>query len=281
LIGARELKEKTSIVTDEISQDLDEVTRFLDLYKIRAVEIRTLGGNRVPDIEKSEWTRLKKRVHNEGWEVVAVSPGIFKGDHEDKILSDRELTETLPKTIYLAHDIDPNYIISFGFMCQPGESINADVVERLKLASILCANDGFPLLLENEPGSFAQTGENTRAVIDAVGHPNLYANWDPCNANILGDSETLAKCARALRDKILNVHVKDGIPRDDSEFPTYTTISSGKLGWKQHLKVLKEIGYKGYLGIETHMEPLWESSEIILRELREIVSELDFWSGRL
>jgi hypothetical protein len=43
--------------------------------------------------------------------------------------------------------------------------------------------------------------------------------------------------------------------------------------------VLKGIGYKGYLSIETHFEPLWESTETVLRELRELVAEADFWGN--
>ncbi len=270
------MTERISIITDEIAQDLDTVSRFLDEFDIRAIELRTLGGKRVPDVDIPLWDDLKKRCRDEGWRVIALSPGTFKGHCSDRSRSERELTDTLVRTIYQAQEIGAEYIITFGFMADKGEDAPEHVIDTMRRASLLCSEGGLPLLLENEPGSFAQTGESTRALIDMVNSPNLFANWDPCNSNVLGNPESLADGARALGGLIRHVHVKDGEIRPDSEFAKYGPISTGHLGWKEHLEVLKSIGYRGYFGVETHYEPLWEGSATVLRELREILAEIDF-----
>ncbi len=248
--------EKISIVTDEISQDLDEVTRFLDEHDIRAIEIRTMGGKRVPYIDPKIWDELKNRVDVEGWNVIALSPGTFKGYHGDEDRTWSDIARLL-ETKFRAYEVNAGSIITFGFMAENVREIPDNVLFSLHMVSENFApGSGLPLLLENEPGSFAQTGESVRALIDAVDNPNLFANWDPCNSNVFDNPELLSKGARALGDKIKHVHVKDGSPNPDSDFAIYGPISTGHTGWKRHLEVLKEIGYKGYLGIETHYEPL-------------------------
>ncbi len=57
----------------------------------------------------------------------------------------------------------------------------------------------------------------------------------------------------------------------------YGPIRTGELGWKEHLIELKNMGYEGYLGVETHYEPLYDSSVELLGELRELVEMVRFF----
>jgi len=269
-------QERISIVTDEISQELDTVSRFLQEHDVRTVEIRTVGGKRVPEIDRGIWEDMKNRLSQEGWRILALSAGTFKGHHSDRERARRELSETLPETICRANEVLAEYIITFGFMAEADDEPPGHVVESLRLAAELCRDGGVALLLENEPGSYADTGERTRRLLDMVNHPNIFANWDPCNSNVFDDPRGLAESARALGSYIKHVHVKDGAPVPGSAFARYGPISTGRLGWGEHLRVLKEMGYRGCFGIETHFEPLYESSSELLSELRSLLAEIDF-----
>jgi len=269
--------EKISIITDEISQDPEIVAKFLDENNVRTIEIRTMAGERVPNIENRVWEDFKMRARNEGWKVLALSPGTFKGDFEDEGKIGHELNEMLPDTIGRAVEINADFIITFGFMAPSGTEVPGYITSAMERAAELCDATGLKLLLENEPGSFADTGENTRKFIDTVGHPNLFANWDPCNSNIFNDPHGLALSARSLGNKIKHVHIKDGTPPPhDGLFADYSLISGGKIGWKEHLEVLKDMEYSGYFGIETHFEPLIENSAALIKEFRNLMKEVDY-----
>ncbi len=269
-------EERISIVTDEISQDLDEVARFAEENDIRTFEIRTIGGNRVPDIDDAVWKDLLKHVRDDGWKVLCLSPGTFKGDFRARRLIRKQMEGVFPRTIEKAVEVGAEFIITFGFMAELKVSPADSVLAALRDASEMCADAGLPLLLENEPGSLADTGQRTASLINRAGHQNLFANWDPCNTNIFKPAE-LTSGLKALAKHIRHVHVKDGKPIPNSQFAMYGPIHTGELGWKEHLIELKNMGYEGYLGVETHYEPLYDSSAELLGELRELVERVRFF----
>jgi sugar phosphate isomerase/epimerase len=269
-------EEKLSIVTDEISQDLDVVAKFAAENDIHTFEIRTVGGKRVPDIDDSIWDDLLRRVRDDGWRVLCLSPGTFKGDFRARRLMRKQLEDIFPRTITKAKQIGAEFIITFGFMAEPKTSPPDHALSAIHEAANMCANAGLPLLLENEPGSFADTGQRTVSLINRAGHPNLFANWDPCNTNIFHPEE-LAKGAQALGRRMRHVHVKDGKPIPGSLTPMFGPIRTGELGWRRHLIELKDLGYNGYLGVETHYEPLYDSSADLLSELRQLIREVKFF----
>jgi len=268
--------ERISIVTDEISQDLDVVAKFAEEHDIRTFEIRTIGGKRVPDIEAHIWDDLLRRVRDDGWRVLAVSPGTFKGDFRAKRLIRKQIEEVFPATIEKAKQAGAEFIITFSFMADSKIPPPDYVMSALREAADICAEDNLPLLLENEPGSFADTGQRTAALLGKIGHPNLLVNWDPCNSSVF-DQGALAGGARAIGKRLRHVHVKDGKPIPNSSHTLYGPIRTGELGWREHLTVLKNLGYNGYLGVETHYEPLYESSGELLTELRQLTEQVRFF----
>jgi len=273
------VEERISIVTDEISQDLDAVAKFLRDFNLRTVEIRTAGGKRVPSIEDGLWADFRKRALDEGWKILLLSPGIFKGHYVDMNRTGEELDQVLGRTIEKAQEVEAEYIVIFGFMCAPDEEPHSQVLNSMRRAADLCAKAGIRALLENEPGTFADTGERTKRVLDAIGHPNLFANWDPCNSAVFDAPSKLASGAKVLGDYIRHVHVKDGCPVPGRLYARYGPIVTGHIGWKEHLKALKEMGYKGFFGIETHYEPLYEGSATLVGELRALLQEVNFSGG--
>lgn len=269
-------EERISIVTDEISQDLDTVAKFAGEHDIHTFEVRTVGGKRVSEIDQEIWDDLLRRIRDDGWNVLALSPGIFKGDYRAKRLIKKQIEEVLPATVNRAKQAGAEFIICFAFMTDTKVSPPDYILTALRDAADICADANLPLLVENEPGSFADTGQRTAALLGRIGHPNLFANWDPCNSNMF-DPKELAGGAIALGKRIKHVHVKDGKPIPGSNYAMYGPIRTGEVGWREHLLILKEMRYPGYLGVETHYEPLYDSSAELLEELRAIVRQINFF----
>ncbi len=264
------MEEKISIVTDEISQDLTVCREFLDAHDLAAIELRCVGGRRVPDLSRDDRATLRDWASDRNPAVLSVSPGLFKCDLDDRETATRHVAEILPRAIDLALDLDARFLVAFTFESLDGRPATPFALEYLAVAADACAAAGLPLLIENEPGFLASTGAEVKALLEAVGHGNLFVNWDPANAGDLGTA-ALADGLKAIFPYVKHVHVKNGVCRPGERFPKYGPLSAGDIDWPAHIALLAELGYEGYFGIETHHEPLFESSRSVLKELETMI----------
>ena len=274
------MTEKISIVTDEISQELTECEEFLGVQDLHAVELRCVGGRRVPDLAASDRERLIQWSRRGDPVLVAISPGLFKCQVDDHAETGRHLGEVLPRTLDLALELGVENLISFTFDAAGREAagLPSAALEAFQAAAEACTEAGIALLLENEPGYLATTGAQTMQLIEAVGHANLFVNWDPTNGNEFG-TEQLAEATRRIVPRLRNVHVKNGVLSAGELFARCGPLREGEIDWTAHLSQLLEIGYDGYFALETHFLPCREGSAQILGELREMLAEAGYeWS---
>ncbi len=269
------MAEKISIVTDEISQDLEECRTFLDDHDLHAVELRCIGDRRVPDVSDTDRRTLKAWAQNHDPVILAVSPGLFKCRLDDRAEIRRHLEEVLPRSIDLAVDFEARFLVTFAFENPDALPVDSTAVDALTTAAEVCAGAGLPLLLENEPGFLACTGSEIRSLLEAVGHSNLFVNWDPLNSNEL-DEARLSKGLEAIHARVHHVHVKNGRLRSGQLLAECCSLRDGEIDWVAHLRRLKALGYDGYLGVETHYLPFKENSMVVLAQLREMLEEAGF-----
>ena len=246
---AAPLRERISIATDEIAQDLGEVREFLQKHRLKAIDLRVVGGERVPAISKKDYETLKAWVRSGEVEVVGFSPGLFKAPIEDAA---KHLKDLLPRSLEMALELKARLMVSFAFL---GEKADLDAFRK---AADACARAGLPLLVENEPGTPARTAPETLRLLDTVAHPNLFSLWDPANTD---EPTKVGEGLRLLFPHVRHIHVKNGGP-----------LKNGPIDWKAHLALLERLEYGGYLGIETHYLPFKEGSETVLGELREFLA---------
>jgi sugar phosphate isomerase/epimerase len=268
------VSERIGIVTDEISQDLSACREFLEEHGLRMVELRGVGGRRVPDLTSGDLATLRSWVAGGEIEVLGVSPGIFKCDVGDRESARRHQEEVLPRSLDLARDLGARFVVAFPFENLLGLPPGREPFDRLAAAAEACAVAGLPLLVENEPGFLASTGAEIAALLEAVGHENLLVNWDPANASDLG-RVALGDGLRKIFARVRHVHVKNGRVRPGERFPAYGPLAAGDIDWPAHLALLDELGYAGRFGVETHFEPLRESSAAVVKELRSMLAELE------
>ncbi len=268
-------RERVSIVTDEISQDLAEVRAFLGEHDLHLVELRTVRGRRVPDLDPRDEAVLRAWARDGDPAVLGVSPGLFKGPLAHRAEARRQLAETLPASIDLAHRLGARFLVTFGFDSPGGAGPGDFAAESLAAAAEACGRAGLPLLLENEPGSLAFRARDVHRLLLAAGHENLFVNWDPLNGNEFGRAE-LREGARLLLPRMRHVHVKNGRLLPGELFARCGPLREGAIDWGAHLRDLHDLGYRGTFGVETHFEPLREGSALVLRELRDLLAEAGF-----
>ncbi len=74
-------------------------------------------------------------------------------------------------------------IIIFGIKREKRDQpeLLTEVIQQIRDITKQAREEGFEILLENEPGWWADTAEHTRQIVTGVNLPNFKLNWDPGN----------------------------------------------------------------------------------------------------
>jgi D-psicose/D-tagatose/L-ribulose 3-epimerase len=91
---------------------------------------------------------------------------------------------------------------------------------------------------------FLNTQEDAACLVRAVGAPNLRVHFDTFHANI--EERRPADSLRAVAKELGHVHISE----NDRGIP-----GTGHTDWRGILSTLKEIGYEGWLTIESFAQP--------------------------
>lgn len=173
----------------------------------------------------------------------------------------------------MANELGAQTVVCFGFHRggAPAGSPPVAAVDGLGQAAEKAAEAGITLALETEEGYWADTGERTRQVIEQVGHPALRVNWDPGNAYCAGD-QPFPDGYTALRGLIQHVHFKDARRLADG---SHEFVTSGEIDWRGQVCALAQDGYKGYISIETHLQPKIASAKASFDRLSTLIAEAE------
>jgi sugar phosphate isomerase/epimerase len=280
---------KLAVVTDELSDDPETALELAAEMGLRYVELRGVGGRRVPRLDPYWRRRLPQLLDRFGMQVVAISPGLFKiplpepvpegfqvlrwQDLEESarerrqaaVLADHR-TALLEESLAFARDLGCRLIVTFGIVKTPGAATIPPLVpELLGEAARTAERAGVILALENEHICWADTGERTAALVRQIGSPALRANWDPGNAFAAGERPYPDGYA-AVRGLVAHVHVKDARRAASGAFEWAT---QGEIDWTGQVRALRADGYDGHLVIETHTRPKVAAVRATLRRLQE------------
>jgi sugar phosphate isomerase/epimerase len=266
---------RIGIVTDEISPDIGEAFSLGVSWGIRDFEFRTSNSGRVPFISDQDMHLLLNSKIDSGVTITALSPGTFRTPIDDKAAVERDLAEVFPATIKMAHRLNVPLVITSGFVRSvgPEESDFDQVVQTLKKAARLAEGEGITLALENEPGSWADSGKKTAKLLAAVNSRYLQANWDPANA-LGAENYPYPVGYEAVKRWIVNIHVKDAT-KDPAL--ACVPVSEGRVNWEGQLRALVRDGKLTHATVETDCLPLIEKSrqnvETLKRMLKKIQQE--------
>jgi sugar phosphate isomerase/epimerase len=127
--------------------------------------------------------------------------------------------------------------------------------DGLSLPARMAEREGLTMGLENVRSCYANTGENLRIVINAVGSPALKAVWDPANAFVSGGVD-YPDGYEAVRPHMVHVHFKDARVRDASSgLTSWECIGDGEVRLRDELAAFVRDGYSGVVSVETHWRP--------------------------
>ena len=256
------------IVTDEVSRNLDEALEICHEWGIEHFELREGSKGRVPAFTSEELKRIDRLVAN-GGTITAVSPGIFKGNIEDKSRWEKEVQHTLPRTIEMAQRFGCSTLIAFGFEdCNDVRENRLQVLRAFESIAEQAAEAEMRVAIENEPGFWIDRPEKTVSLLEEIGHPALKLNWDAANlhwAGLVPNDEAIDQ----LKTYIINLHVKDYAPENPDN--PWKPLGEGVVPWKELLPRVLEYVPLSHVTLETHCEPLIENSRKSLDYLLTLV----------
>jgi sugar phosphate isomerase/epimerase len=98
--------------------------------------------------------------------------------------------------------------------------------------------------MEPRVGEVICSVDSQLRLIEHVDRPNFKANFD--TAHFSAQRENVVLALEKLRGNFANIHIADNDPANAEHLP----IGEGIIDWKEFFRVLKGMGYQGYLGLD-------------------------------
>ncbi|MBZ5582121.1 MAG: sugar phosphate isomerase/epimerase [Acidobacteriia bacterium] len=288
---ARWDKSRISAITDEIGNTTDESIAFAHQYGLQYVEIR---DRRLPNSRKEYFTLTEPEIKadailfaREGLKVSFVNTSLMKFTWPgmdaprrrpeepaarekrlagEKARFDRRM-EDLQNAIRCAQLMGCDKVRIFtGTRVQEPQTVLPKVAEILGEMATAAEKAKVYLLIENEMSQNIATSAELARITGLIPSKWIGMNWDPHNAY---GKETSFPDGYALlpKKRLLNVQVKGkGVMPNSPE----------KEDWKAILTALDRDGYKGRVGLETHIfdGTLIAAAHTSMEELMRIVREI-------
>lgn len=128
----------------------------------------------------------------------------------------------------------------------PPEASAAWFVESLGEVCARAADRGLKIGIEFEPGLVVENSTETKAIIDAVGHPALGANLDLGHAICAGEDPVAA--IERLAGRIWNVHLEDIKARKHY----HLVPGDGDVDFPRLIGALEQVGYDRFVTVELY-----------------------------
>ena len=249
------------IITDELSQDLDEALAFISSYKLQWCELREVWGQNVIGLARADLDRARDLLRQHNIRVSGVASPIFKwnlpsmrakdglGRDFATAYTENDAKRLLETVFDMAHFFGTHHVRIFSYwrVAEPEKAFSL-VRDRLGEAAELAAKNGMTLLLENEHACNIGTGAELGRLLRDVNSPNLRGIWDPGNSFVLGETP-YPDGYEHVRGLFPHMHIKDA--RKNGELQ-WVPVGSGSIDYRGQFEVLRRENYDGTISLETH-----------------------------
>lgn len=241
-----------SVITDEISSNLDHALNVCDELGVSAVELRVIGDASIVEHGDESIQEIKAALDRHGCSVTCIASPFLKSDYwgDDEAAHQAQL-DILRRSIEIAGALGAPIVRTFNFWrAADPTTLREPALAALEEATAICRDAGVKLGLENEHTCTAATGEETAWFLDRITDDTLGAIWDPGNEAVVG-SDPWPTGYEAVRGRIHHIHLKD--PRAIAKDPTFVVMGDGAIDYVAQFRALADDGYDGAMSLETHV----------------------------
>lgn len=278
--------DRLSILTDEAARSPAEAIAFAKKYNIKWVELRSVpgGGGTYAYLPEERIRETAKELKEAGLKVSFLNTPMLKfqmpgteyfrprNETEEQkakraardLAAHERRMEDLAKAIRAAEILDVRKIRVFTYnRVADVEGILPKVAAVLDELGGVAQKAGMELLIENEASQNVATSPELKRILELVKSPAIGINWDPVNEIHREGFPWPGGYAVLPKAKLKNVQMKA------------EALILGKviLPWGEILARLAEDGYKGNVGLETHVfdGTLLEKSHMCVAKLKELM----------
>jgi L-ribulose-5-phosphate 3-epimerase len=277
---------RVSVITDEAAKSPQEAIAFCRQYNLRWLELRAVpgGGGHYWNKPEEFLRQARKEFDDAGLRVSFFNTPFFKitlpgtepkfrkpetADARDKRLARHKVeydhrAEDFRQAARASQILGTDIMRVFGFLrIDDPNTVMDRVANEIGEMGEITRKEGVKLLVENEGSCNVATSAELAAVVSKLPAKSAGLNWDPMNGMSFGETPFPVGYATLPKKRIGNVQIKGRTLLDEKY----------KLDWAGIFAALVKDGYKGEVGLETHIfgpEQVAKSHES-MREIARIV----------
>lgn len=252
---------KVGVITDEVSQSLEEALGFARRFELAGVELRSVAGDGPFDWSLATVKGFRALLKRYGLRAVGISAPLFKCDIHDREAVERHLAG-FRRCAEFCDLLGCSLIRGFDFW-EAGVPVRQRA-ERFEPIIEISRKYGVTCALEYDPSVHASTPPLLRELVDAIGSPQIRALFDPGNGIFSRPgSRPFPEDYETLRPVLCHIHIKDAV--SGPEGVRAVCIGEGEVNYPSLLRRLLQDGYSGYLMLETHYRLASQLTEEQLR----------------
>lgn len=281
---------RLSAITDEIATSTQGAIDFAKQYGLHHLELRSVptsgrGGKEYMYLDEASLRAEAKLFADSGIRISflntslmkALLPGVEPEAWAKRTPEEREKRrqadsakynrrmEDLGKAIRAAHILGVDKLRVFtGWRGHDPMATLPQNAQILNEMAEVAAKEKIYLLVENEVACNVSTCAEMAALLKLVPSKWVGINWDPLNGTAFGEQPYPQGYSLLPKKRIWNVQVKG---RSILDFPQ-------KLDWQGMVAALDKDGYKGHIGLETHIfgDKLIHYSHESMKEMIKLVA---------
>lgn len=247
-----------TIISDEVSQDLPDIVRFVKEWKLPGIELRSMFGRAFKDLTPADIAEVKRVANSEGWKIYGCASPVFKCDIDDAAAI-RAHVDQFKRSLAVAHELGAGIVRVFTFLRRtPAEhtALLPRIAQHLEELRTAAAGSKVTIGVENEASCMIGTAAESAAILRLLPNPQFGLVWDPCNVLYVPDTVVEATADFAtVAARVAHIHIKDArrvAPKPGHHPAVAAPVGLGDVGWRAHFAELARIGYKGMFSLETH-----------------------------
>ncbi len=240
---------KLGIITDELSQNLEEALAFSKKMGLECFELRSAWDRAPFTFTHEDWQTVKALADKYSLPCLSVSSPLFKCDYFDKETVEAQISD-FERMACEASAIGVKMVRTFDFFRD--ERVTHELIREAYQPVIEIAEKyDLTLMIEPEPTANSATSAATAAIVRYINNPRVRALYEPGNVLFADTPEVPYPDAyEVMADIYCHVHVKDAVMVDGK--PDCLAPGRGIVGYENVFRRLISDGYEGAVMLEPH-----------------------------
>ncbi len=247
-------KWELSGIADEGASSLEDQLRLHKELGWSSIELRSVDGVNVCEMDDDQFRRVASHVKQEGIEVIAFASAIANWARPVDGPFEKDM-EDLRRAIPRMKELGTEYI---RIMSYTRGDVSEDNWEKTALMRIeeltrIAEKNRIVLVHENCDGWASSAPERLAKLLETISSPSLKVVFDPGNPTAHGGTPSqIWEFYHAAKERIVHFHIKDN-RRTPSGEVEHCYPGEGECELEDLIRDLMNTGYEGVFSIEPHM----------------------------